>query len=203
MRTIFTLLTLSILTTPLAALAEDCSSYPYQDGLTTEPVEGGVKLLSTASVDVPFDDISSVNAARMEAELAAKAKISKFLNEEIKSEEAIDSLVNTTQSIQGKEKVSKQDITKSIKNLTTISSASLVKGIVYLAQCVTPGKELRYTVGIKPETIAGADALASNLQAGGSHKDGATGAVGNAVSVGKNQLQPVAGFSDTSKLNNF
>ena len=43
------------------------------------------------------------------------------------------------------------------------SSEALLRGVVVLGDCHTPGREVRVTVGIKPETVAQATGLASGI----------------------------------------
>lgn len=191
-------LTALLLALPHIANAEDCSSYPFIDGINIEKTTGGIKIVSTASVGVDFDDVDAVNDARMEAELLAKAKIAKFLTEEIKSEEAINRAVETTKSMQGDDKkVSREETKSSVRNLG-LSSAALLKGVQSLGSCLSPGKELRLSVGVKPETIESAESLAANLQ--GKAAEGVREINERAA---KPSMNSVEGFSDAAKLKDF
>jgi hypothetical protein len=60
---------------------------------------------------------------------------------------------------------SKASMDKADKFMKSISqsSAALLRGVVTLDECYTPGKELRLIVGIKPETIKSAGILASEM----------------------------------------
>ena len=67
-----------------SAYADDsCAAYPLEDGMSAEQTPQGPKILSTASISVDFDDQGVVLDALREAELNAKAAISRFYNEEI------------------------------------------------------------------------------------------------------------------------
>ena len=40
--------------------AKGCDAHPYADGISVEDVQGGTKILSTASATVSFDDVDTV-----------------------------------------------------------------------------------------------------------------------------------------------
>src|SRR2546427_8358255 len=102
------LMQIAILATALIfsshAHAENCANYPYTDGINIEDVQGGVKILATASATVSFDDVDAIKDARDEALLEAKAQISHWLSEGIKSDAAISKAVSDTKSMQGETK---------------------------------------------------------------------------------------------------
>jgi hypothetical protein len=72
----------------------------------------------------------------------------------------------------------------------------LLRGAVTLGDCYTPGRELRVSVGIKPETIRSAQRLSGSMS--GSSKGGAS--AGGAESE---ELQKVEGYSNTKELEKF
>ena len=82
-----------------------CDSYPLTQGISVEDVQGGTKIIATASVSVPFDDQDAVNDARDEATITAKAMIAKFFQEIVTSDEAVNRAVNETRTMQGDDKV--------------------------------------------------------------------------------------------------
>jgi len=138
------------------AHAEGCADYPYTRGIHIEDVQGGTKITSTSSVGVTFDDIDAINDATDEATLEAKAQIAHFMNEQASDSENIDKAVRDTTSMQGSNKEALRGaVVERVKKLAGSASAVL-RGVVPLGDCYTKAREVRVTVGIKPETIAAA-----------------------------------------------
>ena len=152
-----TVVVVTMLTWSSYACAAGCDNYPYTEGINVEDVQGGTKILATASAIVSFDDVAAIKDARDEALLEAKAQISHFLSEGIKSDAVTTKAVSETKSMQGanKENVRKEVIER-VKKLQS-SSQALLRGVVPLADCYTKGSEVRVTVGIKPATIKQAE----------------------------------------------
>ena len=175
-------------------LAEDCRDYPYAArDWDAEPVEGFdfPKILSTAAA-VPFsEDIEDVYDAMTEAELAAKVRIAKFLNELVASSEEREKLEQRLTEQTGNNKQKSKTTVENIRKVMTSSSQQMQKGVVVLGDCYTEGREVRVTVGLKPETIAQAEALS-----------GAMSGEQGAASGGDN-LQRVEGHSNTKRLDDF
>jgi hypothetical protein len=179
---------------PMTVMAATCDSYPYTNGMNIENVSGGVKILATSAAEVDFDDIDSVGDARTEATLAAKAEISKFFTQTISSEESVSRAIQVTKSMQGNSKTAAREETKKIVKSYANSSRSLLRGVVVLGECYTPGRELRVSVGVKPESVAQAKA-ASGAMGGGA----GSGEAGRAQPPETKTLQNVQGYSDTSR----
>ena len=134
-----------------------CDSYPLTQGISVEDVQGGTKIIATASVSVPFDDQDAVNDARDEATITAKVMIAKFFQEIVSSDEAVNRAVNETRTMQGDDKVvTRRETIERVKRLRN-QSAALLRGVVPLGDCYTPKREMRVSVGLKPETIASAE----------------------------------------------
>lgn len=198
---------------PALSQPASCDSYPFSSGeISVEDVQGGTKIIATASVSVPFDDQDAVNDARDEATITAKALIAKFFQEIVTSDETINRAVNETRTMQGDEKaVTRRETIERVKRLRN-QSAALLRGVVPLGDCYTPKREMRVSVGLKPETIAAAER--------------ATGAIGRSV-MGQPSVAPslppsapgpapqsgapavnqplnnVPGFSNTGRLGRF
>ena len=192
-----------------AANAADCSNYPYSDGMNVETIGGkGIKIIATAAVGVSTDDVDVVNDARDEATLSAKAKIAHFMVEDIKSDDQISKAINDTKSMQGADKqVARQE---TVQRLKTISSSAhhLLRGVVPLGDCYTPNREFRVSVGVKPETLAGAGALGQAMQPSGStgtaDRNAAPGAPSPGTPAGSpGSLVPVPGYSNSDGVNKF
>jgi hypothetical protein len=153
----------AVLTCNSHARAAGCENYPLTDGINVEDVQGGTKILSTASATVSFNDVDAIKDARYEALLEAKAHISHFLSEGIKSDQVVSKAVSETKSMQGANKENlRKEMIERVKKLQS-SSQALLRGVVPLGDCYTPGTEVRVTVGIKPATIQQAGNLADGI----------------------------------------
>lgn len=182
-----------------------CEEYPYTDGMTVESVDGNkFKVLSTYSASVNFDDSSAIRDAREEAQLQAKAQITAFLEETVKSEKDINKVVDESVTMQGADKsVTRKEVKQTLQRMSQ-SSQALLRGVVPLGDCYTKAKEVRVTVGIKPETITQAENVAGSIS-----KSLATQSPSNSNNTGEqsnSSNQPLngsEGFSHTEKLKNF
>lgn len=204
-----------VITQPNIVMAQSvggCDNYPYTFGINVEDVTGGTKILATASATVSFDDVDSIRDARDEALLEAKALISKFMSEGIKSDETINKAVNETKSMSGdKKEVVRKEVIERIKRLSS-SSQALLRGVVPLGECYTKARELRVSVGIKPETIAQAGNLAGGISkslavqptpSAMSNQKSHDNIPANAQSGTSRDLQNVDSYSNTKRLNKF
>ncbi len=193
------------------AFSASCDEYPYTDGINVENVQGGVKIISTASTSVSFDDVSAIKSARDEAMMEAKSYISKFLNEGIKSDETISKAINETVTMKGQSKEAERKEVKEILKKMQNSSQALLRGVVPLGDCYTKARELRVSVGVKPDTINQAGNLATGMGNSLSSQptpnnaqgisNGSTGGASNGATGGN--LQGSEGFSNTTRLQNF
>lgn len=193
------------------AYAAGCDDYPFTQGINVEDVSGGTKIISTAVVSVSSDDVDSVKDAREEATIEAKTLITAWMQEAVKSQQVIDKAVKETKSMQGDNKtVTRDELTTRVKRLVS-STQGLLRGVVPLAECYTKGRELRVSVGLKPETIAAAEKAAGNVSKSistqPSPQDGNTGGTatsgGNSVVVPTQKTSPVDGYSNTDRLKKF
>ena len=178
------------------AHAETCSDYPNTEGINIEIVGDGIKIISTGAAEVSVDDVAAIRDARTEATLQAKAGISKFLSEDVRSGEAVDKAVQETKSMQGQSKSAlRRELVVRLTHLSSTSSA-LLRGVVTLGDCYTPARELRVSVGIKPETLRAAGNVSNNLA------DPASGASGTTAPPTQ-PLTNMDGFSHTDGLKKF
>ena len=207
------------------AIAATCAEYPYTFGMGPSELNDGPanwKLIATGSADVNFDDVSSVNNARSEATLEAKAQLAKFVNETVASEERINTISKQVVAKQqdangGSKEVTENSVKESIKKLANAGSAAF-RGALVIGDCYTPGKEYRVTVGIKPQTIQAAGNAAGAINQSMSaqptptgspqpSQGGANGAQGNNSQQNSNRqgvpLNNVPGFSNTQNLGKF
>ena len=176
------------------ALADSCQDYPNDVGINVEDVAGGTKIVSTGSAEVAVDDAAAVRDARNEATLQAKAQINKFLVEDVKSEDIVNRAVEETKSMQGASKaVARKELVVRVMSLSSKSSG-LLRGVVTLGECYTPGSEFRVSVGIKPETIGQAETLSDQ---------NSSGAKAESTDTASQPLNGVGGFSHSDKLKKF
>jgi hypothetical protein len=150
------------------AVAEGCDDSPFLAGeITYQETPAGPKILAPGVASVDFDDSDEVIDATMEATMEAKAAISKFFSETIQSDSSIETATLKTVKIVGDQKTAtKEKVKLTLKSLSS-HSAALLRGVVKLAECYTKGDRVMVSVGLKPETIAAAEA--------------ATGAIGASV----------------------
>ena len=192
---------------------QSCVNYPYAAGETdVQDVQGGTRILATAGVTVSMDDIDSINDAREEATIEAKALIAKFLTEDIKSDSKIDKVVNESKQADGQNvKVDRKELKTRVKSLRN-SAQALLRGVVPLGSCYTKAREYRVTVGLKPETIKSAENLAGSINNSLSNQSTPqSGKSGNPstsnskdASGGVSQpLREMDGHSNTERLKKF
>jgi hypothetical protein len=194
---------LGLTTVSMSAMGASCEEYPYTDGMNVENVQGGTKILSTSSAAVSFDDITAIKSARDEATMEAKAAISKFLTEGIKSEESIAKAISETVSLKGQSKeAERKQVTESLKKMQN-SSQALLRGVVPLGDCYTKGREVRVSVGVKPDTINQAGSLANGMGNSIATQPTPTSSGGNTPSSSGGSQQGSEGFSNTNRLQNF
>ncbi len=157
-------LALTVATAAQADSVKSCEDYPYGASVTeVAAVEGGLKIMATASAPVEFDDKSAIRDAREEAELAARGIIGDFINNKMKNEREMERVVNESREMQGDTKQSaRQELVTRMTKLAS-SSDALLKGVVPLGGCYTKNDEYRVTVGIKPETVAYAEQLSATM----------------------------------------
>lgn len=115
------------------AWTASCAEYPYAIGLTVEPPSGDKwRILSTYSVRIYLDDIS-------ENSDMGSAKDNATMNAIIKAKAQIANYMESTVELTPKGKVT--------------SSKIKLKGVYLEADCYTPLKEVRVTVGISSSSI--------------------------------------------------
>ena len=208
---------LGSLSNAVHAQANDCSSYPISEGMSIEEVDGGLKILSTASADVLFDDRTEVQSALREAQLYAEAAIAEFLNKQIQSEDSLETTVNTQVTVVGEAKELNQERLKvQLRSIRTEASA-LLSGVAPLGNCYTSGEYVMFTVGVKPSTVAGAAQLGGDMASSASSQKNVAGSTsGQASANSSSSVQPetsgssatvdmkaVKGFSNTGNLSDF
>lgn len=153
------LIAVAALFAPMTAFAASCDDYPRPVGIDPEALLNG-RWIATAEAGVSFDDVDSINDARTEATMAAKALIASTMGDAVKRQEIARRSVEETTSAQGESKDSK--LKALVQRMTEMSSSTeaLLRGAIVVGDCYTKGKTYRVTVGIKPETTRAAEELA-------------------------------------------
>ena len=168
---------------PTAAMAEGtCADYKYKAKESKiEPTDKGLKIVTTAQASVLADDTDLIDMALEEAEAKARTAVQQFIKTEIDSRKDFsDSAVtNITTNPEGK----KFDVerTKTQLKEMSLAAAGLQRGVVNLGSCYTPGKLVRVTVGVKPETVLAAGNMDATMSGPFKGIDQSTDQSGNTV----------------------
>ena len=144
---------------PLKLNAEGgCSNYPFNPmGTKFEAREDGkFTLMVTMDQGVRADDNNLRMRAQKIALMRGKKEISDFVKQKIAGKDSFSSEF-VEDSVTGPEGVewSSEDATSLMEEIST-SSENVIRGIIPLNSCYEPGKYVRVTVGIKPETMQAA-----------------------------------------------
>ena len=148
------------------------------------------------------DDVESYLEALVDAELEAKASISKFLEEDISKSCSSNTETITNFKINGEEKSVNYEKAKTRLCKLSSHTQSLIRGAKEIGDCYTPGKLVMVTVGIKPETIVSAEELSNSME--NSINSDSTSSNSNASSVSNDgSLTSIEGYSNTDQLTDF
>ena len=179
----FFLISFLALITSTAAIAEGtCADYKYKGKQSKiEPTEKGLKIVTTAQASVLADDTDLVEMAMEEAEASARTAVQQFIKTEIDSR--TDFSNKAIQNITLNEKGKKFDVEKTKSQLKEMSLAAvgLQRGVIALGSCYTPGKFVRVTVGVKPETVLAAGNMDATMSGPFKGIDQSSDQAGNAV----------------------
>ena len=140
------------------SVKSSCIDYPYVPMQTKfiPKGDGTFSLQMTQEATVRADSQNQKSRALKIAQLRAEQSVSKFIKQEIEgkeefSTESIDSLVENPDG----QDWNTEEATTFIETVAA-SSKNLISGIIPIGSCYEPGKFVRVTVGIKPETISAA-----------------------------------------------
>lgn len=194
------------------SFAADCSDYPHARGMDVSAVEGSEipKIISTAST-APFSaDVDDVNDAFDEAEILAKTNIAKYMAELAGSDQKIESEAIKIAKTAGENRETQSQRTKVVLKTMVSKASEILTGVLVIGDCYTPGKEVRVTVGLKPETVALATGLSTGIKksmqsreaVGKSDNKGASNNSSSGTSNSSN-LRTVEGSSNTERLKKF
>ena len=135
-----------------------CEDYPYVPMQTkfVPKADGTFSLQMTQEASVRADSQSQKTRALKIAQLRAEQSVSKWIKQELEgkdefSTEAIEEAVENADGVDWKVEEASTFI-----ETVAASSKNLISGITPIGSCYEPGKYVRVTVGIKPETMAAA-----------------------------------------------
>jgi hypothetical protein len=125
--------------------------------------DGTFSLQMTQEASVRADSQSQKNRALKIAQLRAEQSVSKWIKQELEgkesfSTEAVEEAVENADGVDWKVEEA-QTFIESVAS----SSKNLISGIIPIGSCYEPGKYVRVTVGIKPETMAAANNAAATF----------------------------------------
>ncbi len=193
---------LIILTTfgQASAIAASCADYKEMIGQSVVDTPSGVKMIATREATVPIDDRDLYMDAIEEAEQEAKSALASFWNELQTKECTVGRTTSSKINITGEGKTVDVEKVKTIVCSLSNSTSELLRGVVNLGSCYTPGQFVRVTVGIKPETINQALLLTNQIN----NRDGGYISIPS-INDGINNTPPtnVGGYSDDSRIFDF
>ena len=107
------------------------------------------RIISIGEASYHFGDAKDIHQATTKAELSAKAYISKYLSEDIKSQESQEQLskILSEQSSEGAASVSKKDVDTLTQNISIQSPAILKNVVTIKTQVNKSSKVVRVTLG--------------------------------------------------------
>ena len=186
--------------------AEDaCNNYPRPGFDVLKDENGDEKFLATAEVTVPIDDRDLYLDSMEEAEIEAKNRIARFINEEISGSTEINKRSNTKVRVEGKTKnINSEMVRDKLKTLRSSTPKTLMRGVRVLGSCYTPGQAVRVSVGWRLQDGQSAEKLGNTMRSRNpwnffNNKDNSSGGDNNSTV----DFNPVGGYSDTSRFDNF
>ncbi|WP_287603417.1 hypothetical protein [Thiothrix sp.] len=127
------------------------------------------KILASGEAELEFGDKKDERQALQRATLRAKASITKFLKESIKSNETIEEIqkIASNATVSGSKAATRETVKTTIETLEN-KAEEILQGIVTLEQNIDHEKKrVIVTVGMKEETIQAAKNLKSNIESSG------------------------------------
>ena len=186
---------LSFLTGQTVKAEGSCSDYPYV-AMETKFVpkgNGNFSLQVTQQQAVRADSMTQMQRSLKIAQLRGEQAISKFIKQEIEGKDSfnLESVDNMVENADGQD-WSTEEATELFENIAS-SSKNLIRGILPIGSCYEPGKFVRVTVGIKPETIAAAgnvEASSGNPYSGFSNNTKSSNPGNSASSLTEGETSP-------------
>ncbi len=144
--------------------------------------DGSYQIFSRGTGVYDFNDSDDIMDARKEAQLRAKANISKFMKESVASSEGIDNVSKKIKNMktdgQNQQVAASKETVKVITESIRNNSDAILTGVITLKeQKVAKGNggEIQVTVGISSKTLTAAKALAQGINQSLSDRDSGQG----------------------------
>ena len=182
-----------------------CESYPRPGFDIKREENGEEKFIATAEVSVPIDDRDIYLDSMEEAEIEAKLKIAKFLNEEISGSTDIEKNTKTQIRVEGETKSLNSEMVKTkLKVLSSNTPKTLMRGVRVLGSCYNPGKAVRVSVGWKLQDLNSAEKLSNTMNwRNPTNFFNKKNESSNSNKNSNINFSTVEGYSDKNKLDNF
>jgi len=157
--------------TGISSAAEEQVAYTDPTGVSVEFEPDGSdwkRISSIGEAELTFTDRKDIQNARRKAEMQAKAAISKFLSEKIKSEEVSEELTKTlsdsTLSKAGTDKTANRKTVDTLISKISNTSEAILKGVIVIEQNEdVTNKRVTVKVGVSRKTISVANSLKKSL----------------------------------------
>lgn len=138
--------------------SNSCANYPASTGIQFVDRKDGVKVLSTAQVPVPIDDVDVINMSLEEAEIEAKREMLELMkgqniDSRNEGESEQSSKISVSQGREGKKKGVSMDKKTQLKKTWQSKTKGKLRGIAVVGNCYTPGEFVLVTVGLKEELM--------------------------------------------------
>ena len=188
---------------------EACNNYPRPGFDITTDENGEEKFIATAEVTVPIDDRDLYLDSMEEAEIEAKNRIAKFINEEISGSTEINKRSNTKVRVEGKTKnINSEMVRDKLKTLRSSTPKTLMRGVRVLGSCYTPGKKVRVSVGWRLQDSQAAEKFGNTMRKSNpwnffNNKNNSSSDNDNSNNNSTVDFNPVGGYSDTRRFDNF
>ena len=150
---------------PTVANAEgSCDNYPFVAKETKlVNYDNGLGIQITQQVAVFADDADVVDMAMEEAEASGRVAVKQFIAEEIDSRKDFSNKAVQNLTLNSDGKKGSLEKTKTQLKEMSVAASGLQRGVVTLGSCYTPGKYVRVTVGLKPDTIMAAGKMDTTI----------------------------------------
>ena len=141
-----------------------CDDYPFVAKETKlVNYENGLGIQITQQVAVFADDADVVDMAMEEAEASGRVAVKQFIEEKIESRKDFSNKAVQNMTLNSDGKKGSLEKTKTQLKEMSLAASGLQRGVVTLGSCYTPGKYVRVTVGLKPDTVMAAGKMDATM----------------------------------------
>ncbi len=124
-----------------------------------------LRIRSIGEADMLFGDRRDVQDATRKATLKAKAAITLFIKEKLRTSETMEDISKTLSETNGQSTTANRKTIETLTNTIHNSADEILKGVVTLEQKVdTKSKVVRVTVGMSRSTMSVADSVSNAIK---------------------------------------